>query len=283
LKPLFTITLIAIVSLSTRSAIAVQDDLYRAGQRAVLEPTTKTERDDAGVTALFATRYQSSGRPRIAVYWNRILSPELADRPSASLTIRDQAEEELRERDGSASDELRKGGDTKEVGWTRNGTARITVAGAPRDEQSRRAMQEADDWAIQGAFVRTIADSGARLVDRSTIVRLTQYRDRAGEEANRKTLEMAALSDHAELLLEVQVTRDAKTFSGWGFRVELKDLRDGMLMTSIYTAAQPANAASTSFRTTDRGFERVTIDPTPADVGHELAIQVMADLAKRLH
>ena len=283
MKPLFTVTLIAIVSLSTRFAIAAQDDLYRAGQRAVLEPTTKPERDDAGVTALFASRYQSSGRPRIAVYWNRILSPELADRPSASLTIRDQAAEELRERAGGASDESRKSGDTKEVDWTRNGTARITVAGAPRDEQSRRAMQEADDWAIQGAFVRTMADAGARLVDRSTIVRLTQYRDRAGEEANRKTLEMAALSDHAELLLEVQMTRDAKTFSGWGFRVELKDLRDGMLLASIYTAAQPANVVSTSFRATDRGFERVTIDPTPADVGHELAIQVMADLAKRLH
>jgi hypothetical protein len=55
-----------------------------------------------------------------------------------------------------------------------------------------------------------------------------------------------------------------------------------MLLASMYTAAKPANAGSTSFRAADRGFERVTIEATPADVGHELAIQVLTDVAKRL-
>lgn len=274
---------IAIATLSIGLALAAQPDLYRPGQREVLEPPTQTARIDAGVIALFESRYKSAGSPRVAVFWNRALSPELTDRASVTATLRDEESETLRERNSGGAVDAGKTTANVDATWTGERTKRLSISGPARDEQSRNLMREPDDWAVETMFLQTMTDAGARLIDRSTVLRLTQFRDRAGDEANRKMLEMAALSKHADLLLEVLVTPDHRAFSGWGFRVQVKDLRDGTLVASLYTEAKPAAANAVAFRATDRGFERVSVEPKRVDVGRELAVQVMAEMTKRLH
>src|SRR5690606_34486568 len=62
-------------------------------------------------------------------------------------------------------------------------------------------MLERDAWRFEEGFTDTLQRAGVRVIDRSTIIRLAGSGKGAPTDVQR--VEMAALKDHADLLVEV--------------------------------------------------------------------------------
>jgi hypothetical protein len=247
---------------------------YRADVPAVLTPPPPPASPLAMASRAFRERYARQGSPRIILFWNRVLSDEVqsqyADRVSVTTTSREAAV-------------------AGPVGWTGYGTAAGRVetldAAATKErirEGSRDSMAEAADWRVETAFNRAFIDNGARFVDRSVAIRATAHGRRLGATPNVQDIEMSALVGKADLMMEVLQTPDSRSPVGYGFRVEVKDVRTGRILATATSNGDGLQQGPGAMVATRHGFVR----SAPAaisleDVGEALAADVMGSLSAR--
>lgn len=255
-------------------------------------PERKIEAVDAGVDSdgleRFQQIYRSRKRPRAVVYLNRELSAQVRQWVG---TVERQIVE------GNRSDSSRSsvvaGGITPE-GPTSGGATMTTSSGGKSKESStswteaatsdvagaRESPEERWMWAFEEGFVQALLAEKVRVVDRTLILRRTAVKK--GETGSLPRLEMEALKDHAEILIELLITVDPDSPLGYSFRASAKDLTTGELMvngTLMGWSGKTGYRVRKKAVVTDRGYETVPdVFPAVREVAGSLARGVLLSL-----
>ena len=256
---------------------------YRQEQRPVLEPPPLAQVPDRTkeIVDAFQSAYRSAGAPRIALFWNVLLTDQVAEGVTSSSRVRSERNETVnrleQETAGEAgSSRIIDGDSRRTVDVTANRTTRAT------DSAKRGTpFAERDAWLLETAFTKTLMEGGANLIDRNMIVRTSALELEAGKGRDLRSAEAKGLLGKADLLLEVLMTRDPDSPFGWGFRCNLRDISTGRLKGSFYTKALPAVAhRPAQFQATNKGFERADTRPVAGVdmVGQKLALDTMDQL-----
>ncbi len=197
---------------------------------------------DAGVQdeaiSRFRAAYAAQGSPRLAIFWNRILTDHIGS-PPVPLNAYVPPEQ-------------------------------------GRDSGARPAvMAEGDAWRFENAFTETFIKAGAQLVDRNTIIRITGVT--ASVPQNQQSAEMAALRGLADLFIEVLVSPDPASPSGYIFRMTTKDVKTGRL---VADGTSNGATGTTEFVATNAGFVERPIPATTATSGTVVAMATMNRLTE---
>jgi hypothetical protein len=269
---------IALALLAAGSASAQ----YREQQRPVLEPPAAAQAPDRSKEILeaFQSAYRAAGAPRIALFWNVVLTDQVAEGMTSSSRVRGENNRTVNRLEQQTSGEA---GSSRLVDGDDRRTSDVTVNRTSRQtDSSKRGMPfaERDAWLLEGAFTKALLEGGADLIDRNLMMRITAASvEREGRD--QRTVESNALVGKADVLLEVLLTQDVDSPLGWGFRVTLRDISTGRLKGSFYAKAIPEIAKlPAQFQATSKGFERVEVRPvvTVDHVGRKLALDAMEQL-----
>ncbi|MBM3394302.1 MAG: hypothetical protein FJY37_06655 [Betaproteobacteria bacterium] len=158
---------------------------------------------------------------------------------------------------------------------------RLSVTRPGKPEEDRRIARDHDPIA-ELAFMDGLRQGGLRLVDRNVAMRLVHKKVRDANFEGRKLLEMDALVAYAEMLMEVDVTRDTSVSRAREFHVRVKDLRDGAVVAAWATPVLHEDDRPVRYRATDKGYERYTVTPGPREMGLRLASEVLAQQSLHL-
>ena len=259
---------------------------YREQQPRVLEPPAAQFADRSKeIIDEFQAAYRAAGTPRIALFWNVVLTDQVAEGTTSSSRMRGQTTETVsrleQETAGEAGNSRLVDGDSRRnVDLTVNRTSRAT------DSAKRGTpFAERDAWLLEGAFTKALMEGGAELIDRNLMMRVTAGQLEAGKDRDQRTVEAKALMGKADVLLEVLLTQDVDSPLGWGFRCTLRDISTGRLKGSFYTKAIPElPKPAAQYQATSKGFERVEARPvvTVDHVGRRLALDAMGELPAML-
>lgn len=221
---------------------------YRDGEPVTLAPPPPPPSQGAVASAQFRQAYVKAGSPRVVVFWNRVMDDEIASTYKERNTP-----------DGRVVEE------------------RLT---------NKRAdlVAEPIEWEVERAFTRTLSMSGARLVDRNSMMRLQGLQDKAERGVNYQAVETRALIGRADIMIEVLQTEDKRLAEGVSFRVTAKSVRTAEVLADVLSSGRPpARRMPLVAADVPGGFVRAQQpEPSPADVGRQLAIELMNNLASTL-
>lgn len=237
---------LGVIALSAAPA-GIADELYRANMPPVLKVAQEDSINDTALVGAYLESYRKAGVPRIALYWNQALAGAVEDYQIARARISDY--------------------DTK---------LDIFPTRAKGRDRTREDIDEAARWALESAFTKTFQKSGTFFVDRTTIMRLLHAESSVEKPTVLQTVEVAALRGHADMYLEVLMTRDSRSPHGLGFKVSLRDINNGKQLLSFYSTAIRTNETVPEFEATERGFQRkISLPPALEDIGQRLALETM--------
>jgi hypothetical protein len=266
---------------AAQSATAADPSLYREGQPQVLKAPAKAapveDLDEAAVGAAFQAAYEAEGRPRLAVFWNRAFSDRLSQWTALTRVV--------------ASDQRRVTGTLFDLENDALIQGNRTAQGEVLTPESNRAgfSTERANLAFESAYVTPLQQNGARIIDRATVMRLTQSDMRHDEgltyRPDEQLVETDALINYADLIAEILMVRDPEAVLGAAFRVAVKDVRTGELVLSFVSrgeAPEPEDKP-VEWVATGQGFQPKadTETPEPEDVAHRLAVETMDRLSQR--
>lgn len=101
-------------------------------------------------------------------------------------------------------------------------------------EKEREAIfSEGMMWKFQNAFVEPFLEVKAKIVDRATIIRQTGLEEMKGksiQEIDRMAIEMNALNKYTDVYIEILITQDMNSTSGYIFKADAKDLKSGEIV-----------------------------------------------------
>lgn len=260
---------------------------YRQEQRPVLEPPAVAQVPDRSkeIVDAFQSAYRAAGAPRIALFWNVILSDQVAEGVRSSSRLRSEKSETVNRLEQETAGEA---GNSRLVDGDSRRTVDVTASRTTRaTDSAKRAtpLAERDAWLLETAFTKTLMEGGANLIDRNMIVRTTALELEAGKGREQRSAEAKALLGKADVLLEVLMTRDTDSPLGWGFRCSLREISTGRLKGSFYTKALPEVPNRYGrFQATNKGFERVDARPIVGVdmVGQKLALDLMDQLREAM-
>ncbi|WP_260928291.1 hypothetical protein [Novosphingobium sp. 9] len=247
----------------------------REGLPATLDAPYAPPRRDGSEGFSFA--YARVHSPRVAVFWNRVLTDEIE-------TGREDVTTFSLHGSGTEAADL----DTR---GTRRGTHSRLDARTERDvdatlrsvtnrlDNARRdtPFSEAVDFDLERGFMQGLADAGVKLVDRTTIVRAAAL---DGDTANGQAVEMKALLGRADWVVEV--TPLARAEGDSAFKVVVRDLRSGSVIAMTSSEGQPS-AGPMPYVAGAAGFVRATPEPaTPLAAGRQVAIDTLRAIARNV-
>ena len=252
---------------------------YREGVPPVMPAPAADSAKEKALQA-FQARYAALGRPRVVLYWNVDLSPEVTSTQKRSVdeTARGTSDEFSSEKTtkgeaGSAT--LKDRGAQRADRRTQDTTVKwVDPAVRPR------LLGERDDYLVMSTFQTALRAAGMPLIDRAAIVR-REHADRYDAAADPKRYESLALQSGADMVLELLQTADKSSPLGIGFRISMKSVRHGHDVFSLYSRAIPVEASKTRLVATERGFEKQPVldKVGPVDAGGALAWDVITALA----
>jgi hypothetical protein len=152
----------------------------------------------------------------------------------------------------------------------------------------RDAPIERVNLQIRSAFLQTMTAAGVRLVDRNLVMRNTAASKKGGN-LDSQEVEMAAMSKHAKILMEVLNTPDPASPTGWATSISIKRLADGILLAEGYMDGRTPESAvkpAPQFEADPNGGYRRVVKPAPVvsvgDTGRMAAEQTLALLRSAL-
>jgi hypothetical protein len=235
---------------------------------AALAPAARDAAAQKASIDRFRGAYAARKSPRIAIFWNRVLTDDVE---SAKQHV--EREDRAVVVGGAVTTRVQGGGSTsiQPYGYgsleqrSAGGEAQTTFGAAGVSVRERTttdvqqgfgarapAMIERDSWRFESGFADLFTQAGARLVDRNTIIRVT------GDKSNmtdKQRVEMSALRGFADLFVEVLVTSDPASPSGYVFRATAKDVNTGQLIADVTSDGADAESGATEFVATNHGFE----------------------------
>jgi hypothetical protein len=143
------------------------------------------------------------------------------------------------------------------------------------------------DAEFEAGFTAPMLEAGARLVDRATIMRVTESNSRrsAGHDraADAQLVETEALKAFADYVAEITMLPDADAPGDRAFRVRVKRIPDGLVAASLVARGQPSPEPGRSrWVATSDGYARVSdARVVRADeLGRAVALQTMQALSR---
>ncbi len=231
----------------------------------MVDPTAFARDQAAAVAssqARFKQRYDQAGKPRLAIYFNRELSDEVEEwkTPVRVQTAIINSKGELMQ-------------------------AESAVHYRAQTSSARGGQSESMAWAFEDGFYNAFASQGVRLVDRRMMLRLAAAKrpENATAMVARQHVEVDAFKQHADLLVEVLVQRNASAPSGYNFRAQATNVRNAQVMAMVN--ASDIEPLKGRFVAGPKGYERAQVSGTPEEIkaiGQEVAHQLMAALAVQL-
>ena len=276
----------ALVLLMAASCPTLVSAQYRPNMPPVVVPEQAPPvANVADPAELLQRRYAAAGRPRIGLFWNVALSDALANRErtvetttkstSGSKTSLQQSTT------GPAGDATQRDEDTS----SKSAVTTTRDLQWIDDGKRHRGPGEAPAAVLENAFTSELNKAGLVIVDRALTMRKTAA-SRHAPGVDAKRVETDALTETADLLLEVLMIEDKQAPGGWGFNVRMKNVRQGTLMFAFYTTATPpARVTPGRWITNETGFAYQpgeTLPGTVGDIGTALAHKLMQRLADQL-
>ena len=238
--------------------------------RAPPPPPSAAQRGAASASA-FRSAYARKKSPRMVIFWNR----QLTD----SLSTSYEEWSRLSLADGQYVDQaVSEDGSTTVAGRAVEAEYRAGRTSATADGARAVGLPERADWRAAQGFNRMLLSGGARLIDRTLIMRATALR-KGIDRGDAQAIEMSALVGKADLLVEVLQTPDDGAPSGYTFRVDVKDIRSGTLLATVVTQGNPPPSGPGRFVAGANGYERERpLPPSVDQVGARVATEVMQAL-----
>ncbi len=232
--------------------------------------------DCSGTMARFQSAYDAEQSPRMAVFLNRRLSDEVRDWVTDArgvLTIDYQAS---RTTPGKPAE--RSQGETNIYRYGQQRT----------DGGARSSPREKWMWAFENGFIQPFLQSGAKIVDRPTIMRLmaasTEKQQGAASSVSIKRVEMDALKGYADILVEILIARSPASAYGYEFKASAKEIDTGVIIANVTSLNwQQKKKRQQEIRATSNGYQFVDKDseqmPSAGEVAETLSIDLMNALA----
>lgn len=277
LKNLFTSIAFSLLLVPTAHAQrpAIPESMYRKDVPATLVPETPVaSAEPARSRTAFSSVYAKAGRPAIVVLWNREFTDMLQQGTAAQLSIDTSSSGSRSSSPGQINVESR-------------GNTTITSQTVKSQQGLRDGPIERVNLQMRSAFMQTLTSAGVRLVDRNLVMRSTAASKKGGN-LDSQEIEMAAMSKHAKILMEVLNTPDPASPTGWATYVSIKRLADGILLTEGYMdgrSPEPAAKAAPQYEPDPNGGFRKVIKPvvvSVGDTGRLAAEQTLASLSSAL-
>lgn len=264
-------TAIAAVLLGTTGALAQQ---YRDNMPEVLAAPPRgpgAAQASAATASAFRSAYARKKSPRMVIFWNRQLTDSL------STSYEEWSRYTLT--DGRMVDKtLYDDGSTTVAGRAVEAELRSGRSATAADGARGGGLAERADWKAAQGFNRTMLSGGARLIDRTLIMRSTAL-NKGVDRGDAQSVEMSALIGKADLLVEVLQTPDDSAPSGYTFRVDVKDIRSGTLLATVVTQGVPSAGGPGRWVAGPNGYQRERpLPPTVDQVGARVATEVMQAL-----
>lgn len=259
----------------------------------------------------FAKQYASNGSPRVVVFLNRNLSDEVrewrgvervvvsgeGERVSASkATVLPLPNMPVAAVPGAAGRDPHEGmvmagvpGNVVSSGADVEGSEdkeRSMTAQTQEylEEEERAEPDEAWVWALEEGMLEPFLQAKANVIDRATIMRLAAAESTVGGKSqvvSPKQIEMSALKNHADLFIEVLITRSASSLYGYEFKASVKEVETGKILANVTSVDWRGKGRLSPVVFADSEVQRLrrrVILPAVKDVSHRLAIDVMKAL-----
>ena len=272
----------AVACLVTAAIADTGTGVYRSGTPAVLEPVVKKVPEPIDLPSpatreAFRRFYKQAGSPRLAVFWNRLLDDQLREMESESRVVF------ARTTAGRAED----GGKTS----TNRSQDKLSVSVETRPKNARTSpLSEVSGLRFQSGFLRPFIEAGAKMIDRNVILRLTgasrALDDPSRPVRDRQLIETLALKDHADLLIQIVLTKSDESGSAAVFHVSVVDVESGRILASFVDDATSANETGRSrkWKAVRGGYVEVENTERPRvdleRMGRMLASQTMIALSR---
>jgi len=261
-------------------------------------PSTPVQRETAfaardQIVRDFSAAYQRAKKPKIAIFWNRELTDTLDEWYGTSRTVISQ--------NGQGSLSGNYGSNNLNLSGSGNSQTSIEQQYRTGGDQ-RPQFSETRDWQFQDGFLGPFLKAGAYVVDRAAIVRLTGVN--AGG-MNGKAIETKAISNMADILIEVLAANQGQSRSGYELRARVLETKTGRILGYVNSRGlkewnqQPAVMATNQgfilpdddddetfgpgsgqerYRATSQGFKATRKPPKLEAVSQNLAYNVMDSL-----
>lgn len=261
---------------------------YRENMPEVLGPSDEAPEvqqqsvgpSQAEIGRRFASAYRNAGEPRIAVFWNRTFSSRLSQWVSEGrLLVSREARVDAEERDPNEGTHSLSADmdDSVTAAGQRN-------VGQPRSGRPMGALANAE---FEMGFTDPMLGAGARLIDRATIMRVTEsnVRRQAGHDraSDAQIIETEALKGYADYIAEITMLADADAPRVRAFRVQVKRIPEGLIVANVLARGEKTSKESrTSWRAGEDGYEKVTRPETVSavELGRSVALETMQALAR---
>lgn len=240
----------------------IPESMYRKDMPATMTPAAPV------VTAApahnrnaFSSVYAKAGRPAIVVLWNRDFTDMLQQDTASQVSV-DMSSSGNSSRHTSSS----RNSSSTEINSESRGNTTITAQTVKSQQALRDGPIERINLQMRSAFLQTLTSAGIRLVDRNLVMRNTAASKKGGN-LDSQEIEMAAMSKHAKILMEVLNTQDPASPTGWATYISIKRLADGVLLTEGYMDGripEPAVQPAPQFEPDPNGGFRRVVKPAAA-------------------
>jgi len=198
------------------------------------------------IIGTFQQTYKQAGEPRLAIFLNRSLSDEVREWHTQNRLVT------------SVSGHYeKKSGDVTE---TFTGPGGAAVYGQTHMENPERSSPgESWMWRFEDGFLAPFLETGTKIVDRATIMRLTAAQSGTQGSAYApmavKKIEMDALTDKADLFIEILIRRAPASKLGYEFKASAKDIKTGFIRANV-------TSFGWDYKTTGKTNEKVVATAT---------------------
>ncbi len=237
----------------------------------------------------FTKAYTAKGSPRIAIFLNRALSDEVRQwQANERVVVSGEGEKvKIARTDnilvpGAAVDSIQSGAEVE--GSEDKERSIIVQAQNYVEEESRYGPGEKWMWAFEDGALEPFLEAKANLIDRATIIRLAAAKSNEGSDIQTvtvKQIEMDALKGHADIFIEMLVSRSMSAVYGYEFKASVKEVDSGRILANITSADwKGKRRRGRAVVATSEGYQLGGGMHLPAvkEVASDLAIDVMKEL-----
>ena len=285
LRPLLAACALALVAAGPTAAQEYRENMPEVWGSSSDQAAPQAEEQPSGpsvaaISDQFRRAYDRAGNPRMAVFWNRSFSARLSQwvaQGRLRVSQTGSAAVDVRTPDGRTSGEARQ---------ERSGTAAYERnAGQDRRRQGMGTLADAE---FEYGFTDPMLGAGAQLIDRATIMRVTDSTTGRGAGNQRlddaQLVETEALKEFADYIVEVTMLPDAAAPGDKAFRVQVKRIPDGLIVANLVTRGRkPAGGPEVRWRATSGGYEKEVVEQTVSaqQLGRHVALETMRALSAR--
>lgn len=246
-----------------------------SGMRAETTLEVYTSDLSAGTITRFRAAYGAKKNPRIAVLLNRQLSDEVREWVTDSRLVLAGGYSETKTVAGEKTEQ------TEATGGISGYSQQQAESGA-RPSPNERWM-----WAFEDGFIQPFLQSGAKMVDRATIVRLAAAS--SGQQGSAyapisvKKVEMNALKGYADIFVEILVSRSPSSLYGYEFKASAKEVNTGIIIANVTSLRwRPEDRKQREVYATSQGYEVVDSVKIPPveDIASDLSLDFMNALTR---